>query len=227
MDEEHAWVLQRPTQTIPLTQVVTVDFRERKTRNGKYGQTVLRTPTGAEVKVAEDRLTRAREHNAKIKAFFAGQGERVEVASEPASLLSIILFCLLGIFGMYQLIVGIIRWFRQESAPVHYKPKNRRISAPKPWLRTALLIGGGIIVMNAGVLIYAIKTQASLVLHCEQRCELVNGFTCLPGGTSESRTTPGVYTVRVWNPSVPEMWTDHQITLVAGETTEFYCSLTP
>lgn len=216
------------SRSLGLADVVAIDFNEYKTRNGRYGQTVLFTPTGAEVLVAKDTVKQAREHHTRLQSFFAGRIAEVKISGQPAWIV-IGLGVLVGLFGLYQLFIGIVRLRHPQPVskppPTSFSAKKQKTEkmGSRVW-RRAIFILGGIVLLNVGVLSYAFRAQAKLILHCQQRCEF-DGGACLPGKTIELLTSPGRYTIRIWDPSSATMWREREVTLEAGQTTEFTCSL--
>lgn len=220
--ERSSPVLAGTPRTISLAEVVKVELREVSARGGPRGEVFLLSERGDERRVFADTLATARGWHDPLARFIAGEGERVEVATEPSPWVA--LGCVaLALFGLQQVVSGVAALRRGGGA-------SRGAAAPStgrglpPWMGKVVLPAVGFATLAIGLLTYASYTQGVLVLTCEQRCEFEGGV-CMPGETRELSTTPGTYPIRVWDPSAPDGWQIREVTLVARETTRFRCAL--
>lgn len=216
-------LLGHPPRTIPLTGVAKVELRQREARGGRRGATVLLSQSGAELHLAETKIDPALVHHARLAAFFAGRGERLEIASETAPTLALICVALAAA-GLHQVVTGLLA-LRRGRAADRPTPTPASRSSPPAWLGQAALIAGALALLAIGLLTYAKLTQGTLVLTCEQRCEFTDGGVCLPGETREFSADAGTHIVRIFDPSTPDSWRTREVTLVAGETTALRCAL--
>jgi hypothetical protein len=212
-----------PARAISLADVARVEFRERETRGGPRGGTVLVSTRGAELHLAEATLEPARLHHARLAAFFRGEGEGLEIAGETRPWVASACFAL-AVFGLYQVVTGLLA-LRRAGAPAPVAAAPRTASSSPPWLRQAALIAGALALLAIGLLGYASLTQGTLVLTCEQRCELEDGGVCMPGETREFSLDAGPHALKIFDPSAPGGWHTREVTLVAGETTSLRCAL--
>lgn len=207
-----------PSHAFAVADVAGTEFRVLGTRGRGRGATALLSARGGELRVAADAHDQALAHHARLAGFFAGEGERVEVVGETSTLVAIG-GAALAVFGVHQLVVAA----RRRREPVVAAAPSPRAASRSQWARVATVVLA-LIVLAAGLLGYASYTQGTLVLTCEQRCEFAGGV-CQPGQTSELSTTPGTHAIRIWDPSAPTGWSEREVTLVAGETTQFRCAL--
>jgi hypothetical protein len=215
-------VLGEAPRVISLADVAKVELREVDARGGPRGEVVFMSPRGADTRIFADKLAPARAWQEQLARFFAGEGERVEVAREPAPWVALACAAL-ALFGLQQIVSGTLA-LRREGRDSGGPAAPRAASALPPWLRKVAPLALAFALLAIGLLTYASYTQGVLVLTCEQRCEFEGGV-CMPGETRELSTTPGTYPIRVWDPSAPDGWRIREVTLVARETTRFRCAL--
>lgn len=209
-------------RTISIADVAKVELREREARGGARGRSVLLSQRGAELPLAEVGIEPARVLHARIAAFFAGQGERLEIAGETTPWLLGVCVALAAI-GLQQLVSGLLALRR--GGPAEATPAASARSSRPAWLGQAAWIAGALALLAIGLLTYARFTQGTLVLTCEQRCEFTDGGVCLPGETREFSAEAGTHTLKIFDPSAPDGWRAREVTLVAGETTALRCAL--